>query len=81
MFAETGVDLPGPTGMSSPRDVGRGVVRAIEGNRGEVMVAPLAMKALIPLALVAPAINASVQRRFGGNRVAAELAVRQSHKR
>jgi len=81
MFAETGVELPGRVGTKSPEDVASGVVRAIEDNRAEVTVAPLAMRAGIPLALVAPGINAVVQRRFGGNRIAAELAERQSHKR
>lgn len=81
MFAETGVELPGRVGTKSPEDVGTAVVRAIEANRAEVMVAPLAMRAGIPLALVAPGLNAAVQRHFGGNRVAAALAERQSHKR
>jgi short-subunit dehydrogenase len=81
MFAETGVTLPARVGMSTPEDVARAVVRSIESNRAEVMVAPLPMKAAIPLALVAPGVNAAVQRHFGGNRVAAELAVKQSHKR
>jgi uncharacterized protein len=81
MFAETGVELPGRVGTKSPEDVASAVVRAIEDNRAEVMVAPLSMRASIPLALVAPGINAVVQRRLGGNRVAAELAERQSHKR
>jgi short-subunit dehydrogenase len=81
MFAEAGVELPAMTPTSSPEEVARGVVRAIEKNRAEVIVASLPIRAVLPLAMVAPGVNAAVQRRFGGNRIAAELATGQAHKR
>ena len=40
MFADSGVKLPPGVGTRSPEDVARGVVDAIERNRGEVDVAP-----------------------------------------
>jgi short-subunit dehydrogenase len=81
MFAEAGVQLPAVARTSSPEEVAQGVVRAIERNRAEVTVASLPIRAAMPLALVAPGINAALQRRFGGNEAAANLARGQAHKR
>lgn len=80
MFAETGVEMPLRVGTSSPEEVATAIVRAIERDRGEVTIAALPIRAALPLALLAPGVNAAVQRRLGGNRIAAVLAERQSHK-
>ena len=81
MFADAGVDLPRGVGTSTPDEVAAGVVRAIERNRAEVKVAALPVRASIPLAQVAPGVNAFVQRHLGGNRTAAALARGQASKR
>ena len=44
MFADAGVKLPPGVGTSSPEQVARRVITAIERNRGEVTVAPFALR-------------------------------------
>jgi short-subunit dehydrogenase len=81
MFAETDVVLPRGVGTRSPEDVAAGVIRAIEQNRAEVDVAPLAMRLGASVASVAPALSASLSRRMGSAKVAAEMAEAQRDKR
>jgi len=81
MFADTGVRLPPGAGTNSPEEVAAAVVRAIERNRGEIIVASPLLRAGMPLAVVAPGLGATLQRQLGGNRVAAELAREQRGKR
>src|SRR5438270_8960638 len=45
MFADAQVKLPPGVGTRTPADVARAVLEAIERNRGEVDVAPLALRA------------------------------------
>ena len=45
MFAESGAKLPPGVGTKTPEDVARAVVRAIESDRAEIDVAPLALRA------------------------------------
>lgn len=65
MFAESGVDLPPGVRTRTPAQVGEGVVRAIEGDLGEVFVAPPELRLAATFATVAPTISAAVQRRLG----------------
>jgi short-subunit dehydrogenase len=44
MWADTGLSPPMGISTRSPEDVGRSVVLAVERNRAEVMVAPLALR-------------------------------------
>jgi len=81
MFAETDVVLPWGVGTRSPQDVAAGVIRAIEDNRAEVDVAPLAMRWGASLASVAPALAAAMSRRMGSERIAVGLAESQRDKR
>jgi short-subunit dehydrogenase len=81
MFADAQVDLPRMVGTRSPEEVAAAVIRAIERNRGEVEVAPLGLRLGASFASVAPGIAASVSRRIGGDRVAADLAAGQVSKR
>jgi uncharacterized protein len=81
MFAESNVELPGFVGTSTPQDVGNAVVVAIEHDRGELDVAPLGMKLGSRFATVAPSVSARLQRRLGGERIAADMSVGQSDKR
>lgn len=73
IFAESGVSLPPGVGTRSPEDVARGVVRAIERNRGEVDVASLTQRGGVAVAGVAPNVAASVVRKLGGRQIAREM--------
>ncbi len=81
MFADTGVKLPRGVGTSSPEQVAAAVIGAIEHNRAEVSVAPLAVRAGASLAAVAPSVAASLQTLMGGGRIASVVSERQRGKR
>ena len=81
MFAESGATLPPGVGTSSPDEVAAGIIRAIERNRAEVDVAPLAMKAGARLGGLAPEFTASVQGRLGSFKVARAIGAGQRDKR
>jgi short-subunit dehydrogenase len=65
MFVESGMELPKGARTVSPEDVARVVVRSIDKDLGEVMVAPIEIKVLSGLSLVAPRVNSAIQRRLG----------------
>lgn len=81
MFAESGASLPPGVGTSSPDEVAAGIIRAIERNRAEVDVAPLAMKAGARIGGLAPELTASVQERLGSFKVARAIGAGQRDKR
>jgi short-subunit dehydrogenase len=81
MFAESGVELPGFVGTSTPEQVADGVVVAIEHDRGELDVAPIRLKLGTRFATVAPSVSARLQRRLGGEKIAAEMGAGQADKR
>jgi uncharacterized protein len=81
LFHDAGVKVPPWVGTVAPHDVADAVVRAIEENRGEVDVAPIAMKAGTKAAGLAPELAASVQRRLGGRRIAEQHVTGQTDKR
>lgn len=81
MFAEAGVKLPPGVGTSSPEDVARGVLSAIERNRAEVDVAPLALRLGATFAGVAPELSSKVARRLGSESIAREMEAGQRAKR
>ena len=81
MFADSGATLPPGVGTSSPEEVAAGIVRAIEHDRAEVDVAPLAMKAGARIAGVAPALPSRVQRRLGAAKIARAIGAGQRDKR
>ena len=74
MFHDANVELPRFVGTKTPEDVAAGVLRAIERDRAEVDVAPLALRAGAAFAGLAPELSAKVQRRRGGARGAAAQA-------
>jgi short-subunit dehydrogenase len=80
MFAESGATAPRVVGTGTPEQVGAGVVRAIERNRGEVTVAPLRQRVLARFAANAPEV---ASRLAGGvaAKVAAEIAAGQTDMR
>ncbi len=81
MFADADVKLPPGVGTSTAAEVGQGVVRGIEKNRGEVDVAPLPMRAGAWFGAVAPGLSARVQRRLGAGDIADRMAEGQRDKR
>jgi short-subunit dehydrogenase len=81
MWAETGIDLPPGVGVRKPYDVGRAVVRAVERNRAEIDVAPLALKALGRIAGIMPTPVQAAGRLMRSDEVARRLGEAQREKR
>ncbi len=80
MFADSGANAPPGLGTASPEEVGEGVVKAIERNKGEVEIAPLSMRLLSGFAHRHPGLSGRIQRR-GGTKIADEIAAGQTDKR
>jgi short-subunit dehydrogenase len=81
MFADAGSKAPPGFGTTTPKKVGRAVVRAIERNENEITVAPRRQRALVEFGYRHPELAARVQRRGGADRMADELAAGQKDKR
>jgi short-subunit dehydrogenase len=81
MYADSRVKLPPGVGIVSPERVADAVVGAIRHNRGEVTVAPLALRAGASIALLAPELAARGTRALGGDRVARCFEEGQTDKR
>jgi short-subunit dehydrogenase len=81
MYADSQVKLPLGVGIISPEQVADAVVGAIRHNRGEVTVAPLALRAGASIALLAPELAARGTRALGGDRVARRFEEGQTDKR
>ncbi len=77
MFADSGVKLPLGVGTRSPQDVAAAVVRAIDQNRAEILVAPAGLRLGTAVASVAPGLSAAVSRRLGSERIAASIVAGQ----
>ena len=81
MFADAGVKLPLGVGTKSPEQVADATLRAIERDRGEIDVAPVGLKLGSLFGGVAPELSATVTRRLGGDKVAAQFERGQLDKR
>jgi len=81
LFHNSGAELPRGVGTNTPDDVAAAVVRSIRKNRGEITVAPVAMKVGATLGAVAPETALRVARLSGGDRVSADIAGGQEHLR
>jgi short-subunit dehydrogenase len=81
MFHDTGTKLPPGLGTVSPDAVAEAVVRAVERNRGEIVVAPVSLRAGAIAAGLAPDLAAAVSRRLGGTGVAEHHVATQKDKR
>jgi uncharacterized protein len=82
MFADAGdIKLPPGIGTRTPEQVAAAVIGAIERNRAEVPVAPLALRLGATFAGVAPQVAAAGSRLLGSDRVASDLAAGQRDKR
>jgi uncharacterized protein len=80
MFHDSGARLPPYVGTRTPDDVARAVVRAIEHNRAEIDVAPLAIRLGSAVQGLAPEFAARVQRRLGADKIAARVIAGQRDK-
>lgn len=81
MFADAEVELPRGVGTRTPDDVARAVVRAVERNRAEIDVAPLALRVGAAIAGLAPEVASALSRRAGSPEVATQMARGQRDKR
>jgi short-subunit dehydrogenase len=74
MFADSGAKTPPGMRTTTPKRVGEAVVRAIEQNRMEIMVAPISLRLVTHLALTSPRIAVRAQGGARGKRAAEEIA-------
>jgi short-subunit dehydrogenase len=74
MFADSGAKPPPGLGTGTPEQVGAAVVKAIERNKVEVAVGPIALRALSHLSLVTPSISVKAQSGSAGQKAAKEVA-------
>jgi uncharacterized protein len=81
MYADAGVKLPFVVGTSRPVDVANAVIRAIERNRAEIVVAPAPVRLGVSFASVAPQLAAAFSRWMGSDKIASEFAAAQADKR
>jgi short-subunit dehydrogenase len=81
MFADAGTSLPRGVGTRAPEDVAAAVLLAVERDRAEVQVAPLALRLGASFGGLAPQLASNISRRIGGEKVAAEIAAGQVNKR
>jgi short-subunit dehydrogenase len=82
MLADADVKLPFYAGgTKSPEQVAEATLRAIERNRGEVDVAPVGLKLGSAISGLAPGLSATITRKLGGHKLAAEFARGQQDKR
>jgi hypothetical protein len=72
MFADSGSKPPPGMGTTTPGRVGEAVVRAIEGNKMEIAVAPIPQRLGAHLAMASPAFGLRAQSGALGRRAAAE---------
>jgi len=81
MFADSNTELPRFVGSRPPEAVGEAVVQAIEGDRAEVSVAPVSMRAGAALAGLLPGPVNALQRRLGAKKIADQMSEGQRAKR
>jgi short-subunit dehydrogenase len=81
MLADSGAKLPFFVSTSTPEQVAEAVLAAIEGDRGEIDVAPFPMGLAARIAGAAPGLVTAMQRRLGAERVAGDIAAGQRVKR
>ncbi|MEK6276445.1 MAG: SDR family NAD(P)-dependent oxidoreductase [Actinomycetota bacterium] len=74
MFADSGAKPPPGMGTTTPQRVGEAVVRAIEQDKMEIVVAPISMRIATHLALASPTIAVRAQGGARGKRAAEEIA-------
>jgi short-subunit dehydrogenase len=65
MFADRGARIPKAFRTSTPHQVARAVIRAIERNKAEIVVAPIETRLSVALGALAPELSARVQQMLG----------------
>ncbi len=75
MFADSGAKTPPGLGTATSAEVGAAVVKAIEQNRVEIVVAPLVDRLAAHLSLVSPSIAARAQSGAAGQKASEAIAV------
>jgi short-subunit dehydrogenase len=81
MYADSGAKPPPGLGMASPKQVADAVVKAIEHNKVEVVVAPLRQRVLAHFALATPGISVKVAAGDVGQKAAKAVVEGQLDKR
>jgi short-subunit dehydrogenase len=81
MMHESGASLPRYVGTSSPEEVAAAVLRNIERDPGEIVVAPRSLRAGAALSSLLPNISATISRRLGAQKVSDAIAAGQASKR
>ncbi len=81
MFHDSGAKLPGYVGTKTPEDVANAVISAIERDRSEVDVAPIALRLGTKLSGLAPEAVAIIQRKLGAGELASQFETSQREKR
>jgi len=74
MFAESGAKSPPGLGTSTPEEVAKATVRAIEADKVEIAVAPARQRFLAHFGLTSPGIAVRVSSGSAGQKSAAEIA-------
>jgi len=74
MFAESGAKSPPGLGTSTPEEVAKAAIRAIEANKTEIAVAPARQRFLAHFGLASPGMAVRVSSGSAGQRSAAEIA-------
>ena len=85
MFADTGTKPPAGLGTGTPEQVGSAVVKAIERDKLEIVVAPLAARVASHVAAISPSIGVRAQTGSAGQKAADAIveghATNAPHKR
>jgi short-subunit dehydrogenase len=81
MFADSGIKAPVGMGTTTPDEVSRAVMKAIEGDRLEITVAPAIQRGMAHVGLVSPRLSHRVQKGRAGQRAADSLTEGQIDKR
>ena len=81
LWADTGLDLPRWVRLPSPERLAAAIVAGIERDRGEIDVAPLALRAAAGVGGLAPGVVGAVASRIGAGEVAEQVAAAQRAKR
>jgi short-subunit dehydrogenase len=81
MWAKTGLELPRGFSTSTPEDVARAVLRALDTGRAEIDVASPRARLAVRIATIAPALGAAMGRRVGGAALTERMAETQRDQR
>lgn len=81
MFHDSKTELPKGVGTRTPDQVAAGVIRGIERDKPEVVVAPASLRLGSIAGGIAPGPVNAIQRKLGSREVAAQLAKGQAHNR